>query len=488
MSTPISETIAAIATAPGTAGVGIIRISGPEAWAIASRCVRLNRPLQPWRVQLGWARSAPDDNHQAANTAPEDLDQALVLAFRAPKSFTGEDVVELHLHGGPFVLQAALRVLLDAGAVLAGPGAFTQRAFLNGKLDLTQAEAIADVLAAQGQRALVAATHTLKTQALAQWVDAWRQQIIAIQAPIVAATDFPDEVDEPERAPLIAALQAQASALADAVAQAKTMRRLQQGRTVVLLGQPNAGKSTLFNTLVCHERAIVTPIAGTTRDTLQETLMLEGVPVTLTDTAGLREQTPDAVEQLGISRSWAACHSADAVLFLVDSTTLTGQDVTGAAAFPPADREALQALHVQCPQTPVAIVLTKTDQRKVTVQAGASSSLGLPLLPVVAVQGAVGIQPVMTWLQATLIAQGESASPAATQQALVALNERQVSCLTAVQSCLDLAATTLANPHCPLDMTTVPLSEALYHIDVLTGRVTTEEVLDAVFSQFCVGK
>ena len=300
------DTIAAIATGPAPGGIGVIRLSGPDAAAIAGT--------------LTGVRAIPRHAHFVAcrDAAGELLDRGLLLHFPAPHSYTGEDVVELQLHGSPPLLQRVLRTLLAHGARLARPGEFTERAFLAGKLDLAQAEAVADLIAAGSDAAARAALRSLDG-AFSQAVDALLQALVALRVQVEAAIDFPEEeidfLGDGQIAAALAAVRARHAAL---LAEARRGQRLRDGLHVVIVGPPNAGKSSLLNALAGSERAIVTAIAGTTRDLLRETVQLDGIELTLVDTAGLRAASDDAIEREGMRRARAERARADLVLAVVE--------------------------------------------------------------------------------------------------------------------------------------------------------------------------
>lgn len=306
-----TDTIAAIATPPGRGGVGIIRLSGPAALAIGQAVV-------------GWPESRAVEPRHAYHLAFRDvdgsvLDEGLWLYFRAPASFTGEDVIELQGHGGPVILDLLLRRVLSLGARLARPGEFSERAFLNDKLDLAQAEAVADLIDAASEQAARSAVRSLQGE-FSRRIDALVEALIALRIYVEAAIDFPDEeVDflaDEAIGHRLAAVQAE---LATVQHQAGQGALLKEGMTVVIAGPPNAGKSSLLNALAGHEAAIVTDIAGTTRDVLREHIHLDGLPLHIIDTAGLRD-SPDVVEQEGIRRAYRAIEQADIVLLVYDGS------------------------------------------------------------------------------------------------------------------------------------------------------------------------
>ena len=303
----MSDTIAAIATPPGMGGVCVIRISGGQAATIAKA---LAGKLPPARfAALATFRDAQGDV----------VDQGLLLYFPAPHSFTGEDVVELHGHGGIAVSSQLLHAVLEAGARLAEPGEFSRRAFLNGKMDLAQAEAVADLIAARSQAAVQAANRALQGE-FSRAVNQLSDEIYALRRYIEAALDFPEEeIDFLAEGDIETRLLAFGAALDALLAQSKQGRLLNEGIQLAIVGKPNAGKSSLLNALLGEERAIVTDQAGTTRDIVREEILIDGIPVSILDTAGLRH-SEDIVEQEGIRRARAAMDNADIVLWLIDGT------------------------------------------------------------------------------------------------------------------------------------------------------------------------
>jgi tRNA modification GTPase len=398
------------------------------------------------------------------------IDEALILPFKGPQSFTGEDVVEFQCHGSPAVLQAVIQACIHCGATPALPGEFTQRAFLHGRLDLTQAESVLDLIDASGTRMMAAATDNLHHKTLQTALANVCDGLIHLQAQITASVDFPDEVDEPQRDGLISQAHALSQQVTALVASSQHSQWVRDGLTVVLMGRPNAGKSSLFNALLTQDRAIVTPLAGTTRDTLQETLMVEGVPITLVDTAGLRDDGSDVIEQLGMARTWEAVASAQAVWMLVSSANGMTND----------DQTAWQRLEVEYPQITRQGLWTQVDREP-------KAPLPSGWLPASVVTGQ-GLPELMYWLKAFVVQQVGQSHHGNNQQQQWVLTLRQQTCLTQCQEAFIRLQDAFSQPSLPLDFATVPLTDALRSLDALLGRDTTDDMLSSVFSQFCVGK
>ncbi len=307
-----TETIAAIATPPGKGGVGIIRVSGPQASSIAQSVLH--------RVPL--ARQAFYGNFFEGDNV---VDQGIALYFPGPNSFTGEDVLELQGHGGPVVLDLMLRHLVSLGARIARPGEFSERAFLNDKLDLVQAEAIADLIEASSEHAARSALKSLQGE-FSLAVDELVEALIQLRMYVEAAIDFPEEeIDFLSDGKVAADLETILEKLDEVFSTARQGTLMREGMTVVIAGRPNAGKSSLLNALAGRESAIVTDIAGTTRDVLREHIHIDGMPLHIVDTAGLRD-SDDVVEQIGVERAWNEIDNADRILFLVDSQTTEAVD------------------------------------------------------------------------------------------------------------------------------------------------------------------
>jgi tRNA modification GTPase len=392
----------------------------------------------------------------------ERLDEALLLLMRAPRSFTREDVVELHCHGGLVAVRRVLKAVLDAGARLAAPGEFSQRAFLNGRLDLTRAEAIAEMIGARGQRAAQLAMAGLEG-GLQRRITALRERLLDQLAELEARLDFEEDLPPLQPEAVINALTAVRTELEALVREADQGQRLREGLRVAIVGRPNVGKSTLLNLLSRQDRAIVTDLPGTTRDLLESELVLEGVPLTLVDTAGIHA-TDDLVERLGIGRSQAALAAADAVLLVFDV----------AAGWGPADQRVRELVPAGVP-----LLLVGNQCDRCGLAAGAVAAGAPAQVLISALSGAGETELGQMLLQCC----GASAS----EGLQVALNDRQrqlaAAAAESLQRSLEAAADGL-----PWDFWTIDLAAAAATLGEITGETVTEAVLDRVFSRFCIGK
>ncbi len=452
----IHQSIVAIATAPGRGAVGIVRASGPDlAPLIQAVCGRALAPRVATLLPLRGAQG-------------EVLDQGLAIHFPAPHSYTGEDVLELQAHGGPVLLQLLLARCLEAlpGARVAEPGEFTQRAFLNDKLDLAQAEAVADLIDASTEAAARSAARSL-SGAFSAEVRALAERIVELRMLVEATLDFPEEeIDFLEKARARERLAAIADTVQAALARARQGALLREGLRVVLAGQPNVGKSSLLNALAGAELAIVTPIAGTTRDRVSETIQIDGVPLHVTDTAGLRHDTEaaDEVERIGIGRSWQAIEGADAVIFLHDLTR------RGEPAYDAAEA----GIAAQLPAgVPVIDVFNKAD-----LCPGAAVPEGALRI---AAKGGQGLQALR---EALLARAGWQAAP----EGLFIARTRHVQALRETAAHLAEAQAHAAQRDAALDLLAEELRLAHQALQRITGEFGTEDLLGAIFSRFCIGK
>lgn len=449
------DTIAAIATPMGESGIGMVRLSGPAALRIVQAHFRSRRA-----ASLDQAPS-----HTSHVGAFDDLDHAVVTLFRRPHSYTGEDVAEISVHGNPLILRRVLERCLEplpgqeARARLAAPGEFTQRAFLNGKMDLAQAEAVADLIRAQTDAARRAAFRQLEGS-LSWQVRGMRDQILPILAHIEVGLDHSDEDhDFLPREQLTQRCAELREAIRDILGSARVGRLLRDGLRVALVGPPNAGKSSLLNALLKEERAIVTPIPGTTRDTLEERLDWDGLPVRLIDTAGLREHTLDPVEAVGMERTRAAIAAADLVLVVLDRAN-------------PAHPEGEAVLSL-VRDRPHRILANKSDIARTTLEG--------KMIAISALTGE-GLDQVITAVKE--FAYGTGASVAESEWLL---NVRHAEALKRAQDAIDRAdAASKAQAY--EEVVALELRTALDALGEIIGVTSSEDLLGQIFSTFCVGK
>lgn len=446
------DTIAAQATPAGEGGIAIVRMSGPRSAAILSRVFRPFRgaEMEDRRLTLG-----------RVTDGEEALDEAMAVLMRAPHSYTREDVVELHLHGSQALVRRVLELLGREGARMARPGEFTCRAFLNGRVDLAQAEAVMRMIRAGSERAMRSAVRQMEG-GVSDYVRDARRELTGMLAALSAATDFPDEIEEEQTAGQIAegcrALRERLLAGCDP----RAGRIEDEGLRVALCGLPNAGKSSLLNALLGGERAIVTDIPGTTRDTLSEPVQMEGLAVILTDTAGLRDARDEA-ERIGVERARAALAQADVRLLVLDGSR------------PLAEGEIGMLSDIR----PQAVALTKADlSARVTEEEVCAAFPGAKAVRVCAPRGE-GLDA----LRRTLVS---FAPPAGTESAALSQSRHVEAARRACDSLAD--ALRALEDGMPLDVCAVDLSAALDALGEITGETMREAVIDEVFSRFCVGK
>jgi len=462
--TPSPDTIAAVATPPGHGGIGVVRLSGGAVPAIAAALVA--KPLPPRRATLATFRDARG----------EPLDQGLAVYFPAPNSYTGEHVLELHGHGGPAVLRLVLGRCVELGARLAEPGEFTQRAFLNGKLDLAQAEGVADLIAAATATAARAAVRSL-SGAFSAEIEALVAALIELRTVTEATLDFPDEdIDFLRAADARGRLAAIRSRLATVLARAGAGALLRDGISVVLVGEPNVGKSSLLNRLAGEEAAIVTPIPGTTRDAIERQIEIGGIPLTIVDTAGLRP-TDDPIETIGIERTWVAVRRADLALVLVDARSADGEIGASAGTI-------LAQLPAALPRVLVhnKIDLTGEAARVEPAAAAASAAPARPGPSVwLSAKSGEGVEALRHEILALAGAHADmEGSFLARERHLVALREAAAH--------VEAAADHLGRDMPPLELFAEELREAQQALATITGEFTADDLLGAIFSRFCLGK
>ena len=473
--------IVAIATPPGRGAVGIVRVSGKSiAPLIQALCGRDLKPREATYLPFRDASGEP-------------IDQGLALYFPAPHSFTGEDVLELQAHGGPVVMQLLLARCLEAGAEMdtatqqprlaglrvAQPGEFTQRAFLNDKMDLAQAEAVADLIDASTEAAARGATRSLSGE-FSKEIHSLRDALIHLRMLVEATLDFPEEeIDFLQKADATGQLTKLQATLARVMQRAGQGALLREGIKVVIAGQPNAGKSSLLNALAGAELAIVTPIAGTTRDKVQQTIQIDGVPLHIIDTAGLRH-SEDEVEKIGIERAWTEIENADAVLFLHD--LVRWNDAAESANYQAADAAIAAQLASLLPKrVPVIQVWNKVDAVQPPQAATAVEKDAESVNITVSAKNGQGLET----LRRTLL-QVAGWQPAA--EGVYIARERHVQALRQVSAHLDLADSQLKAKSQALDLLAEELRLAQNALADITGEFSSDDLLGVIFSKFCIGK
>ncbi len=456
------DTIAAIATAPGAGGIGIIRLSGPKAMEIADTVF-----ASPNGKKIANLPTYTAAFGRIVDQKGELIDEAIALLMRGPKSYTCEDVVELQCHGGPQALRSVLRAVYEAGARPAEPGEFTKRAFLNGRLDLSRAQAVMDVINAKTDLALRQATGHL-TGSFSGEIHGWRQEILSLIAHLEALIDFPEEgVEEAETAKIRQQIEALQKKIQPLIATASTGRILREGLMTAIIGKPNVGKSSLLNALLREERAIVTDIPGTTRDAIEEYADLDGVPLRIIDTAGIRE-TSDTVEKLGVEKSKAYIAKAQLVLALFDSSR-------------PLDTEDEEILALLPGQKAIAL-LTKSDlPGKLEADELQKRLPGLPLLTISTKGDRQGLKALSEAVHHFVFQNG------ADTQATFLRDEEEAEILKKAQRHLSEALATI-DSGLGLDFLSIDLRSAWEALGQLTGEAIGDDIVDEVFRRFCIGK
>ena len=444
-----ADTIAAVATPAGTGAVALVRLSGPGSWGVAEAVFRGKGRLAARRVVYG---DLVDEEGRI-------IDDVLVTAFRGPGSYTGEDTVEIACHGGMLVTRRVLELVLRNGARAAEAGEFTRRAFLNGKLDLTQAEAVMDVIGAQSDLALRAAHRQLEGR-LGNVLVGLRDELVEVLAHVEAWIDFPEEDIDPDTG---AALMEKTVRVAEGVerlmATAEQGRLLREGVRTVIAGAPNAGKSSLLNRMLGFERALVSELAGTTRDSIEETINLGGIPVRLVDTAGLRSETADPLEAAGMARTRRELGTADLLMEVVDASQPPAGELEGGESLP------VRRL----------LLLNKAD---LGVDAGWDGRGGLR----VSCRTGEGMDEVVKAVVALI-----AGVPGEGGDVDAAVNARHLGCLRRAAAALRAAEGQLAAEAAP-EFTALDLREALEAIGEVTGRTDVEDLLGVIFARFCIGK
>jgi len=454
-------TIAAIATPLGEGGIAIIRISGPDAFNVAEKIFRPSG-AQPLRLSIAPSHTV-HYGHIVRDSQP--VDEVLVTVLRAPRTFTREHTVEISCHGGVLITRLVLNAALAAGARLAEPGEFTQRAFIHGRIDLAQAEAVADLIHSRTELAARVA-HDQLAGKLSQRIQKLRDDLMHTLAHIEAHIDFPDEDISPDtRSTLTQRIEAGLHLIEELLQTAREGQILRRGIRAAIIGRPNVGKSSLLNQLLGHDRAIVSPVAGTTRDTIEETANVRGIPVVFIDTAGLRN-AEDAVEEEGIRRSHAALDRAELILHVLDAS----------APMTPQDMDLLRQLN----ERPRIVVLNKSDLPR-ALDVSEPLALSSSVVELSCASGA-GLEVLKDAIQ-KIVWKGVN-SPENLQ---VTINARHQEILRrareATWSTLNALRTDL-----PLELVAIDLRMAADAVGEVVGKTTTEDLLDSIFSQFCLGK
>jgi tRNA modification GTPase len=473
----LEDTICAIATPAGEGGIGIVRLSGSQSLVVASQVVRL-RSGRPLSSVLSHTLHLADLVIPAADNAKAKesrvglkrpcvsglLDEALVVYMKAPRSFTAEDVVEIQTHGGALVLGMVCKVCIESGARMAEPGEFTKRAFINGRLDLSQAEAVLDTIRAKSSAGLNIAQRQLRGD-LAREVEQARTSLLTVLAHVEAGIDFVEEdISFLQREELLRIVRDTFAVVQKLEATAQEGRILREGARVVILGRPNVGKSSLLNRLLREERAIVTAIPGTTRDVIEESIDLDGVMIRLVDTAGVRE-TEDIVEREGIKRTRAAQDEADLLLVVVDGSVPLTND----------DRALLNAVR----DRKHVVLLNKAD---LVDTLDMDAGLVGHLVYVISAKTGVGVEMVKSALRAQLVSGGFEAS-----EGVTVTNVRHRDALRRAGEFLGQA---LESVQCGMagELVSIDVRAAADALGEITGAITTDEILGRIFSEFCIGK
>ncbi|QKQ76993.1 tRNA uridine-5-carboxymethylaminomethyl(34) synthesis GTPase MnmE [Nostoc sp. TCL240-02] len=455
-------TIAAIATAvvPQQGSVGIVRVSGSEAMALAQTLFHApgQQVWETHRILYGYIR------HPQTQQL---VDEALLLIMKAPRSYTREDVVEFHCHGGIMAVQQVLQLCLENGARLAQPGEFTLRAFLNGRLDLTQAEGIADLVGAKSPQAAQTALAGLQGK-LAHPIRQLRANCLDILAEIEARIDFEEDLPPLDDKAIISEIEKIAAEITRLLATKDKGELLRTGLKVAIVGRPNVGKSSLLNAWSRSDRAIVTDLPGTTRDVVESQLVVEGIPVQVLDTAGIRETT-DQVEKIGVERSRRAANAADLVLLTIDAS----------AGWTEGDRE----IYEQVQHRPLILVINKIDLVEENESKNLQSQIpNLKSKIVTAVAQNQGVDALETAILDIV-----NAGKFQVADMDLAINQRQAAALIQAKTSLEQVQATIAQ-QLPLDFWTIDLRGAIQALGEISGEEVTESVLDRIFSKFCIGK
>ncbi|WP_298762792.1 tRNA uridine-5-carboxymethylaminomethyl(34) synthesis GTPase MnmE [uncultured Megasphaera sp.] len=455
-----ADTIAAITTPLGESGIGAIRISGPDAYAVGDKIFKSKSavPLKERRDRSIQYGTIVDENGTC-------IDEVLALIMKGPHSYTAEDVLEIQCHGGREALESILQLILRSGARMANPGEFTERAFVNGRIDLAQAEAVMDVIQAKSRAGLTSAVSQLEGR-LSKVINKTRKELTELVTRLEVMIDYPEEDLEDIAVPDVSgALQEMQEKLQHMLEESQNGRMIRDGVMAAIAGTPNAGKSSLLNRLLQEERAIVTDVPGTTRDVLEEWITLRGVPVCLVDTAGIRE-TDDTVEKIGVSRARRYLDQADIILAVIDgSRPLTDED-----------KDILQS----AADKNVIIVLNKTDLPSVMTSQDLST-YGFPICPISASTGD-GLEELKDRLLQEVLKGGFTDGPSA-----LLTNTRHIELVRQSAEALERAWQSLQDGM-PLDCAVIDIRQAWDTLGSITGDTVHDDIVEEIFSRFCLGK
>ncbi len=466
MTTPCEPTIAAIATPPGLGGIGIIRISGPKSLSILKTIFTPKHQPSPsdfvsHRLYYGWIKNSATDQL---------IDEVLAVYMQAPHTYTRDDVVEIHAHGSFIALQQIMSMVQGAGANLAEPGEFTKKAFLNGRLDLTQAEAVIELLRAKTGDGLQAAVNQLQG-GLHSKIQQISNNLLKIKALLEVAIDFPDEdVELLQTEDLNRTMAQVTSDLKNLILAAEHGKIIKEGFAAVIIGRPNVGKSSLLNALLCEDRAIVTAIPGTTRDTIEEYIDIKGMPVRIIDTAGIRDTEGEEIEEIGIKRSKAKLHEADLVILLLDSSMpLQEED---------------HKLFASAKTKPLVLVANKADIVKDDFTAICNKAFPNIEITTISAKNGTGIKE----LEEAIYSRATGHDSIGWDPGHTALpNFRHRASLVKTLNGCQTFITGLTGDLAP-DLLAIDLQTALDNLGDIVGHSTTEDVLDQIFGEFCIGK
>lgn len=448
----MNETIAAIATPVGSGGVGIIRISGKDSTKIVSNFFNIKNELVSHKAVFGKIKEKGTD---------EIIDSVLLLYFQSPKSYTGEDTVEIHCHGSPLILNKVLDLAIKYGARLAEPGEFTKRAFINGKIDLTQAEAVYDLINSKTSVSLKSANQQMEGK-LSSRIKNVRTKLIKMLSHIEAIIDFPDEIDEVPLSHFSPVVLEADNLVKELLETAESGRLYREGIKTAIIGKPNVGKSSLLNSLLRMDRAIVTDIAGTTRDTLEEFINIRGVPIHIIDTAGLRK-TEDKVEKIGIEKSYASIEAAQLVLIVTDGSENL-------------DSEELELINKLKEDKPFILIVNKID-----ISDNFKIPQGIENLSFISAKYNKGIEKLEDKI-VEIIFKGKTDS-----NLDININNRHKEILYRASELLEKSIITINN-NLPIDFLAIDIKAVIISMGEIIGENVTEEVITEIFANFCVGK